>query len=31
MRLEQSITCRWKLADDIELWEFIERFDRLRV
>jgi hypothetical protein len=30
MNLDPAIARRWKLADDMEAWEFIERIDQLR-
>jgi hypothetical protein len=30
MSLDPTIAQRWKLPDDVEAWEFIERLDQLR-
>jgi hypothetical protein len=30
MSLDPTIAQRWKLPDDMEAWEFIERIDQLR-
>jgi hypothetical protein len=30
MNLDPAIARQWKLADDMEAWEFIERLDQLR-